>query len=316
MAICPFCSKTSRQLGELCDCGAGYTIHTNHGFDPLGLLGKLIANKFIPTAVISDSQNSVYYEAFQPAVDRAITMIVFKENIVRNREKHEKLYKLLNQCAKIKQQNTPNLLEVIDQSESFFFGVTYEALKGEPLLDYFNSHTPDPVALIHIIHQLIQAMVAHHQYGICFPNLGYQNLRVLRSGADEFFLKLSGIIEAILSQIDGEFSITDDIFNVGQIALSMLTGQPMPIENLNMPGDRDYLLPIAQIFMRCIAPLPQRYASLDELLQNFETAFNLNSHNNEKIGIITPPKKNTHQHHSNVTIEQLVWMHRPPQRSH
>ena len=136
MAICPFCSQKTRQVGELCSCGAGYTVHDDHGEDSLGFLGTLIANKFIPIDVLSESAFTVYYEAFQPAVDRTISMIIIKSNFFKDKDKHDYITSILDKCSGIKQQNTPILLEVIDLPDKKCFGVTYEAIKGEPILDY------------------------------------------------------------------------------------------------------------------------------------------------------------------------------------
>ena len=314
MAICPFCSQKSRQLGEPCSCGAGYTVHENHGEDSLGLLGTMIANKFIPVAVVSDSNYTVYYEAFQPAVDRTVSLIIIKNSYFTTKERHDGIFSTLDRCSAIKQQNTPILLEVIDLPEKQCFGVTYEAIKGEPLLDYLRKHSPDPVALMHIIHQLLQSVAAHHLKGVCFPRLGYSNLRLTRSGNDDFFLKLFGILNNIIAMGDTPNTPQDDVYYIGQIALSMMTGKPMPIETLQLPPDRSYMLPIAQIFMRAIAPVSQRFSSCVELLQAFETAFDLNSHESDKPSVVSAaPSKNTHHSHSAVTLEQIVWMHRPPQ---
>ena len=69
MAICLKCSKRSNQVGELCSCGGGYTVYDDHGNDPLGLLGKMLANKLLPMAVLSTGQMTICYQALEPMVD-------------------------------------------------------------------------------------------------------------------------------------------------------------------------------------------------------------------------------------------------------
>lgn len=317
MAICLVCSQKSRLPGELCACGKAYTVQDDHGDDPLKILGTQIANKFIPIAVRRDTDSVVYYDAYQPSIDRTVRLIAIKSQWMNTQEKRAYFQNYIDRSASIKQQNTLNLLEVqklSDKSNSFV--MIYEALKGESLADYLETHDQDPVAIMHIIHQILQGIAAFHQKGVRFPSLSFSNVNIMRSGGDDVFVKLSNLIETYLSGYD-IISSTDDVYSIGQMALSLITGQPMPIQQVELTPERAFMLPIAQLFMRAASPIKdQRYPSCIELLQAFETAFDLNSHDPN----VNLPNANAHdssskqavKRHTPVPVEQVIWMHRPP----
>ena len=101
------------------------------------------------------------------------------------------------------------------------------------------------------------------------------------------------------------------------MALSLMTGKPMPIQQVELSPDRAFMLPIAQIFMRAASPIKdQRYPSCIELLQAFETAFDLNTHD-QSAGLSSTntresSSKRSVKRHTPVPFEQVIWMHRPP----
>ncbi|MBO4350586.1 MAG: hypothetical protein J6A01_06565 [Proteobacteria bacterium] len=317
MAVCLVCSQKSKLAGELCACGKAYTVHDDHGDDPLHILGTQIANKFIPVAVRRDTDSVIYYEAYQPSIDRTVLLVAIKSEWLNSQEKNAYFQNYIDRSASIKQQNTLSLLEVqklSDQKNSFV--MIYEALKGESLPAYLSSHTLDPVAIMHIIHQILQAIAAFHQKGVRFPSLSFSNVHILRSGGDEVFVKLSNLVETYLSGYD-IISSTDDVYSIGQMALSLITGQPMPIQQVELSPERAFMLPIAQIFMRAASPIKdQRYSSCIELLQAFETAFDLNSHdpnaNLPNANARDSSSKQAIKRHTPVPLEQVIWMHRPP----
>ncbi|MBQ9816499.1 MAG: hypothetical protein IJM59_03375 [Proteobacteria bacterium] len=314
MAVCLVCSKKSHQLGELCSCGGGYTVHDQHGEDSLHLLGKLIVNKIVPTAVISETNELIQYDAFQPSIDRTIAFIVVKPIVNNDPARRARLFSVVDKCAAIKQQNTPNILEIIDLPDLRCSSMTLEPIKGERLNEYMNTHPLDPVSLMHIIHQILQAVSAHHQAGICFPGIRAENVRISRSGSDRVFVKLTDLFSLTCQHDSEQNSFSDDVFNIGQMALSLITGQSLPITQIELPRDRSFLMPIAQLFSKAIAPKEERFESCTELLQAFETAFDLNTHENERPEVITSvSNKKVSKHQTPVPFEQVIWMHRPPQ---
>lgn len=312
MAICLKCSKRSNQVGELCSCGGGYTVYDDHGNDPLGLLGKMLANKLLPMAVLSTGQMTICYEALEPMVDRTVSLIVGRPEMAKDPEFRTRFLSLIDKFAVIKSPNSLGVLEEIELPETKTLAITCEAYKGEPLIEFMATHEIDPVGIMHIIHQILQVAAAYHKNGIAVPHLSMSNIRIMRMGSDEYFVKLTGMAESVLSWMDKE-DFVDDVYHVGQLALSLMTGKPSPIETVELPADRAYLLPIAQIFLRAIAPADKRFSSCIELCQTFEAVFELNTRDSEQVvPVRNSVTKKSSDRHTPVPYDQVIWMHCPP----
>ena len=318
MAICLSCNHESKNVGELCPaCKKCYTVQNNPGTDSMNMLGKLIANKFIPTSVLSESNETIYYDAFQPAVARQVTLILFKPSTLANEKARLKFQSFIDKSSSVKQQNALSLLEIVELPEIHSYVIAYEATKGETLDKYLQTQSLDPVAYMHIIHQILQVVAAHHAKGICFPHLSPENVRILSSGSDIYFVKLTGILASIFSHLNEPESTQDDVYYIGQIALYLITGNPLPITIVELPPDKSFLMPIAQLFMRTLAPKDQRFESCVDLLQAFEIAFSLNaSHEQDPqppVSTKSSSSKRAIPKHTPIPFEQIIWMHRPPE---
>lgn len=314
MAVCLNCNQKSDLLGQLCTCGMRYMVHDDHGKEPLNLLGKLIANKFIPTAVVEVQHSTIVYETFQPIVDRVLGLTVLKPELAANTDIKNAFLEMVDKCAGIKQQNTPIFFEVLELASEGVLAVTTEAYKGDKLIHYLRSNVVDPVGLMHIIHQILQAVAALHRKNVLFPHISMDNIRIMRSGGDALFVKIRGFIEANLTWQFEQNSPTSDVYHVGQLALTLICAKPVVGPQIELPPERAYLMPIVQIFMRAIAPAEQRYESCVELLQAFESAFALNSRPTEKPVLSSQPAPTQPpRRQSPVPFEQIIWMHRPPQ---
>ena len=315
MAICLSCSKSSPKPGILCpSCGGAYTVHDSPGIDPLNILGRLLAGKIVPTLVIQQSAATVYYEAIQPSIGRTILLTVLKPEIAADPAAMQSIQNFIDKSSRIKQQNTPNLLEVVDLPELKTSAITFEAVKGDPLIALLKSHPIDPVSTLHIIHQVLQALAAHHAKQIPFPRLSLNNIRIMKSGTDAYFIKLCGLIDQFALCVREQKSLSDDVYYMGQLALILLTGKPAPFNAAELPQERAFLLPIIQLFLRAVAPPPQRFETALPLLQSFELAFDM-PHDNAMVSQqnskpvvakrVTPKR-------APIPIEQIIWMHRPP----
>lgn len=318
MAICLFCSQKYNKVGELCQsCGNAYTVQDNHGEDSLNLLGKLIVNKFILVSVLFETETNIAYEAFQPAVDRLVTVVVINPKFINAGQNKAKVQQVIDRCSIINQQNSLNLLEVIELPELKTIAVTYEALKGEMIDEHVRNHVQDPVAYMHIIHQLLQAIAAHHSKNINFPHISQRNVRIFRSGSDNYFVKVSGLLGISLDYINEAPSFQDDVYYVGQLALALITGTPLPITKVELPPENSFLMPIAQLFMRTLAPKEQRFESCVELLQAFEIAFDLNQSHEQEAPALVSTKSSANKRaipkHTPIPFDQIIWMHRPPE---
>lgn len=317
MPICPKCSKKSNQFGERCSCGRSYTVRDNPGSDPLGLLGKLLLDKFIPIAVLKSNQCSITYEAVQLVVDRIITLNVLKPASFADKEIRDCFHKVVEKYSVIKQQNIPTLLEVLDLKQEKTFAVTSDAPRGECLSDIIKNRKLEPVSLMHISHQALQALATIHQNGLRFPNFGMDNIYVMRSGGDDSFVKIVGFIEANLATAKVDASTRDDVYDIAQMILSLMTEKQQPINSIELPQDRLYLTPIAQLFLKA-ATGNQPYPSCMELLNAFEAAFNITPVRETKVSPLgsqeMPAVKSSPQKPTPVPFEQIIWMHQPPQR--
>ncbi|MBO5752844.1 MAG: hypothetical protein J6S69_04010 [Proteobacteria bacterium] len=316
MAICLNCNRKSETVGQLCSCGTCYMVHDEHGMEPLNLLGKLIANKIIPTAVVSVDKSTISYEAFQPAIDRVVGLSILKPEYSANPDIRVAFLDLVDRCAGLKQQNTPTLLEVLELPSEGVLAITSEVFKGEKLSDYMRNNPLDPVGLMHIVHQILQAVAAMHRKNVLFPHLGMDNIRIMRLGGDSAFVTVRGFVESNITWLGDLNTQATDVFYIGQLVLSLICGKPVVNANhIELPPERAYLMPIAQIFLRAVAPVEQRYASCIDMLEAFETAFDLNAREAKKPVLSNQSQGNTAQRRqSPVTFEQIIWMHRPPQR--
>ena len=315
MAICLNCKQKSELVGQLCSCGTCYMVHEDHGHEPLNLLGKLIANKIIPTAVVGVNQSTISYEAFQPSIDRVVGLVILKPEYSSNPDRRMAFLELVDKYAGIKQQNTPTLLEVLELPSEGVLAITTEVYKGEKLTDYLQRNPADPVGLMHIVHQVLQAVSALHRKGVLFPRLGMDNIRIMRLGGDSAFVKIRDCVEANMTW-GQDANTSTDVYHLGQLVLSLISGKAIVNGQVELPPDRAYLMPIVQIFLRAVAPVEQRYASCVELLQAFETAFDLNSRETKKpiLSMKTSGNSVMPRKQSPVPFEQIIWMHRPPQR--
>lgn len=315
MPLCPVCGKKSQQLGMLCQCSKAYTIHEDQPKDPLNLLGKQILNKLVPVGIYSIGKSTVSYEAWQTSLERMTTLIVMKPEVAAVESQKERFLTSVNKFSVIHQQNLPMLFEELEITDLKTFALLCDVSRGEKLADYLVTTKPDDVILIHIIHQLIQGMAAYHRYNVCVPNLGYNQVLICRTGGDSSFVKFTGIIDAILSTPEKDVSPTDDVWCLGQLALSILTGQTIPITNVELTEERAYLMSIIQLFMRATAPFEERYKTANELLIDFETL--LDVHPKAPVKSVASLAWGDASHkekpiRNSVEMKQILWMHRPP----
>ena len=314
MAVCLRCGKQSAQPGELCSCGKSYTVCDNQEKDPLGLLGRLISDKFVPIMLYRAGKSTVSYELYQLIVDRRLTLNVLRPELYAQ-EKYQKLAKSFIDCyTNVKQQNTPTLLEVIELPDLKTLSATSDVQRGEDLLDYLQHNEIEPIDLIHIIHQMLQATSAFHRNGLRARHISPHNLRIIRSGNDTNFLRLRGFLENDITFCDEPTTTRDDVADVAQIALSLLTGNEIPVTDFELPADRSYLAPIVQLFAEATA----NYETCTEMLNAFETAFDLNTREAEKpkpaaVADAPAPEPSKPKTRTPVSFEQIIWMHRPPQ---
>ena len=314
MGICLKCGKTTIQPGTLCACGKAYTVRENHGKDPLSVLGKFLANKFIPIAVTAVKHHTVCYEAIQPAVDRTVSLTVIRPECAKNEAMMTAFRKTIDAFVSIKQQNLPTILEAIELKAERTRAIICDAAKGELLTNFVKSGSVEPVTQMHIVHQLLQAIAALHQNHILFPGFCMENVHILRSGGDDAFVKISGILEANLAALNKHPSPQKDIYDITQLILSLITNQLPPITSIDLPPDRAFLMPIAQLFLAA-ATNPQAFNSCADLLTTFESALNLGhvrDTNQTPLSSQENPAVDAVKSHT-VPLEQILWMHQPPQ---
>jgi len=303
-------------MGAFCACGQAYFVQEDHGDDPLGLLGKQIAKKIVPIRIFRVGKFIVEYEAIQAAVDRRVSFLALKTDFTHNNAIRQRFSSLANTLSTIRQQNLPTIYEIFELPAENVIGFTCDVWRGQSLAEYLTAKPVDDVALVYIIHQILQAMASVPRYGLSIPHIGYEHVRVMRSGTIPAFVKLYGIIESILTYDEKKETAADDVFYVGQLALSLLTGKPAPVEQPELSLERQHLAPIVQIFLRAVAPPEHRYPHVGELLESFETLLDLSpkavlssSMPSKTLPKIPPPRRRAQ---TPVSLEQIAWMHRPP----
>ncbi len=317
MAKCLKCNRQSEQVGQPCSCGS-YMVNDDCVEDSLHLLGQLVGNKFVPTGVVTETAFSITYEAIQPTVDRALAMYVLKPMFMKRPNFIQHFKHLTELYASIRQQNILTVFGTQELTEPNTMAVILEPRRGEQFSKIYRHHSHiDPVTLMHIFHQVLQGIGACHLKSLTFPDFSLRHIWVIRSGGDDSSVKLFGLLDANLGRIDKPATMLDDVYQIGQLALSCITGRDMPVESFDLPEDRAFLQPVAQVFMRAVSAPDQRYQSCVELLYAFESVFDLNTRAADTRPILLSDASTVmriEKTHAPVTLEQLVWMHRPPQR--
>lgn len=316
MAICPLCHTKLKQLGQMCVCTKAFAVRDAYRDDPLGLLGKQIAEKIVPIDVLELNQATVSYEAIQAPVDRLVNLTVLRPEYAKVEEVRRRFMSTVNTYAIIRQQNLPTVYEIIDLPQESLLALCSDARRGLLLRDFLVQNAVDDVGVAHIIHQILQGLACLHRYGLLHPNMTAENVRVTKSGGDSLFVKIFGVFEANVANVNEKSSQIDDVYAVGRLAISLITGNQSDDENAELSPERQYLEPVLQIFRRATAPPEQRYVDAIDLLQEFETLLDLtvktqasphpSNISQERLGIAR--KKQTP-----VSFEQIAWMHRPPQ---
>lgn len=314
MAICPKCHIKSQLIGQLCVCTQAFSIKDNYREDPLGLLGKQISQKIVPVDVVDVGQATISYEAIQAPVDRLVNLTVLRPELAKHPDARRRFMSPVNTYAMIRQQNLPTIYEVLELVDEDTVALTCDVRRGSLLKDFLLTNEVDDVGIAHIIHQILLALACFHRYGLLHPNISYENVYVVRSGGDPLFVKVFGMLEA--NMVNVEVTQADDVFSVGQLAISLITGKHGHTEHPELDQARKYLEPVLQIFRRAIAPLEHRYSDAIDLLQDFETLLDLSvkmqaspppsNISQERLGVAR--KKQTP-----ISFEQIAWMHRPPQ---
>ena len=250
---------------------------------------------------------------YQLVVDRKLTLTVVRPLLYAQPKIQGLVKSFIDNYANVKQQNTPTLLEVIELPENHTLAITTDAFRGEMLPDYQKHNPIEAIEAIHIIHQMLQATAALHSNHLRMPHIEPQHVRIIRSGHDHNFVRIRGVLENGLTFSEEQTTTRDDVADVAQIALSILTEKPLPITSFELPPDRSYLAPIVQLFLAASS----NYETCTEMLNAFETAFDLNTRDYEKpkqtnlSELSTPPSKTKNR--TPVPFDQIIWMHRPPQ---
>lgn len=317
MAKCLKCNRRSEQVGAPCSCGL-YMVQDDCAEDSLHLLGQLVANKFVPTGIIMETPFSITYDVIQPAVDRVLSMYVLKPLFMKRADFVQHFRQITELYASVHQQNVLTVFGIQELTDIHTMSVILEPRRGDQFSKLYSRHShPDPVTLMHIFHQVLQGISACHLKALTFPDFSLRNIWIMRSGGDNSSVKLFGLFDANLGRINKPNTMLDDVCQIGQLALSCITGQDPPVESFDLPEDRAFLQPVVQVFTRAIAAPDQRYQSCVELLSAFESVFDLNTRIVDNRPILLPDStaiQRAENSHAPVTLEQLAWMHRPPQR--
>lgn len=314
MPICPKCGNKSHSIGVLCPCTSAYMIHEGQPVDPLGLLGKQVAKKLVLVGIYDVGKVLVAYEAWQSAVERMVTLLVMRPEYSHDEHMRYRFMSAANIYSLVHQQNLPMLFEVLVLDDGLQ-ALMCDVRRGEPLTEFLSQSHPDDVLVVHIIHQILQGLAAYHRYNICVPNICYDHIRIIQSGGDAAFVKFYSVMESLLATPENDISPSDDVWCVAQFALSLLTGQPIPITDVELSEERSYLSPIVQLFMHATAPVEERYSNADALLMEFETILDVRqptAASSVSKSVSSEEPRVPRQKKNLVEFKQIIWMHSPP----
>ncbi|MFA5624765.1 MAG: hypothetical protein WC966_06895 [Bradymonadales bacterium] len=306
MPLCPVCSLTGAKLGARCQCDDAYLVSDNFRRDPANYIGQLVAGKYVPIDTLYFDERLTHYEALQKPMDRRAQLYLLAPQYAKNND----VVQRLTQCAaRLAAINHPSLLAVYESfNDQNFTGVSIEDTRSYRLSKEAPFNGIDEVSLMHIIHQILQAMAQLHHNKLLLPHISPENVLILRTSDDPYSVKVTGVINAYLHDSVLNANPASDVFELGKMLLYLITGSTRP--NAPLPPYRARIASIMPLILRATRNDEQRYSSAIEFLHDFENLLELNKSPHPRPSLQTPVSSQRPKSIRETETIDVVWMHK------
>lgn len=308
MPVCPVCSLSGAKLGARCQCDKAFLVIDAFRRDPSQCIGQILAGKYVPIDTLAYDEKLIHLQALQKPMDRHVQLYLLTPQAAKNKNIVDKLM----QCAaKLAAINHPSVLAVYEFfRDTSFIGISVEDTRSQRLSKEAPYNGIDEVSLAHIIHQVLQAMAQLHQRSLLLPNISADNILLMRTADDPYFVKIDGVLRAYMQDDITACTPSTDVASLGKTLLYLITGSHNPSPPL--PAFRARLSSIVPIILNAIRNDDKRYPTAVEFLRDFESLLDLHTSPQAPPSFISPPSVPSPKAPKQSDALQVLWMHKGP----
>lgn len=191
MPICPKCRATSLTLGERCPRDGYYFVDDDaiEGAYVDPWLGRIIDERYVILALISEGGMGAVYRAMQLPMRREVAVKVLRAGIQDSIKGQERFAR---EALAISRLQHPNIITLHDFGfeRQLYPYMVMEYAPGQELSRWLCQTDLCEERLFHVARQILSALAEAHRQGIVHRDLKPSNVIITRAGDDVDFPKL------------------------------------------------------------------------------------------------------------------------------
>lgn len=191
MPACPKCGQRSDRLGAKCQNDAYHFVDEEGIKDAQddSMVGRMIAGKYVILGLINEGGMGAVYRALQMPIEREIAFKVLRADLNQSDEGKERFKR---EARAISRLVHPNIITLHDfgLDDSAYPYMVMEYAPGKSLARWLKSETVTTERVVHVVEQVLSALIEAHEAGIVHRDLKPENIIITRSGQDHDFVKL------------------------------------------------------------------------------------------------------------------------------